>query len=188
MQNDVKGKEAVMARVIDVATDLISEKSISSVTIREIAKTAGINHGLIHRHFGSKRNLLIHVVRHVDSIMREVTEGAESLREAIERAGEASRRDPRIWRVPARMAMDGEMDLLKELHGSFLKDLLDLAVKERGGERLDRKEVVEKFYLLICMTFGTEMFGDYIARSLEIDQPEDRVMNARIIDLFLSNS
>ena len=62
-----------------------------------------------------------------------------------------------------------------------------MAVKERGGERLDRKEVAEKFYLLICMTFGTEMFGDYVARSLEIDQPEDRVMNARIIDLFLSN-
>lgn len=58
MQKEVTGKKAVMAALIEAAADLFAEKPPGRVSIREIAEHAGVNHGLIHRHFGSKHGLI----------------------------------------------------------------------------------------------------------------------------------
>jgi TetR/AcrR family transcriptional regulator, repressor for neighboring sulfatase len=55
------GRDEVMAAVIDVAGQLFSQRGIEQVTIREIAKAAGVNHALVHRHFETKENV-VHAV------------------------------------------------------------------------------------------------------------------------------
>jgi len=51
-----------MRAVVEAPTDLIPDKPPSRVSTRAIADKATINHGLIHRHFGSKKNLILHVI------------------------------------------------------------------------------------------------------------------------------
>ena len=53
-----RGKEAVKAALIDAAAELFAARGPSAVGVREIARHAGVNHGLVHRHFGSKEALL----------------------------------------------------------------------------------------------------------------------------------
>lgn len=48
----------MMEAVLEAATDLFAERGPDSVSIREIAIAAGVNHALVHRHFGSKEALL----------------------------------------------------------------------------------------------------------------------------------
>jgi AcrR family transcriptional regulator len=52
------GKDEVSAAVLEAASRLFAEKGPAATSIREVAARAGVNHGLLHRHFGSKRQLL----------------------------------------------------------------------------------------------------------------------------------
>ena len=48
------GKDAVKKALIKAAAELFSERSAAAVSVRDIAKRAGVNHALLHRHFGTK--------------------------------------------------------------------------------------------------------------------------------------
>ncbi|BAX95430.1 putative transcriptional regulator [Mycobacteroides stephanolepidis] len=59
------GKEEVVEAVLNAAAELFAEKGPAAASIREVAARAGVNHGLVHRHFGSKRQLLASTLQHL---------------------------------------------------------------------------------------------------------------------------
>ena len=56
------GREEVVAAVIEAATELFAERGPAAVSLREVAEAANVNLGLIHRHIGSKTDLLAAVL------------------------------------------------------------------------------------------------------------------------------
>ena len=58
-----RGREAVRAALIDAAAFCFAERGIKATSVREIAARANVNHGLVHRHFGSKDKLLRELLR-----------------------------------------------------------------------------------------------------------------------------
>src|SRR6201997_2508907 len=59
------GKDEVVAAVLEAASELFAERGPAATSIREVAARAGVNHGLLHRHFGSKRQLLAATLQHL---------------------------------------------------------------------------------------------------------------------------
>jgi AcrR family transcriptional regulator len=57
------GREEVVAAVVQAATTLFAERGPAAVSLREVAQAADVNLGLIHRHIGSKTDLLAAVLR-----------------------------------------------------------------------------------------------------------------------------
>src|SRR5207248_8155711 len=57
------GRDEVVAAVIEAATALFAERGPAAVSLREVAQAADVNLGLIHRHIGSKADLLAAVLR-----------------------------------------------------------------------------------------------------------------------------
>jgi TetR/AcrR family transcriptional regulator, repressor for neighboring sulfatase len=55
---DRSAREALLAS----AVELFAERGPASVSIRDVARHAGVNHGLVHRHFGSKDDLLTEAI------------------------------------------------------------------------------------------------------------------------------
>jgi len=51
--------EASRAAILDAAREVFTERGYARATIREIARRAGVTHGLVMRHFGTKEQLLI---------------------------------------------------------------------------------------------------------------------------------
>ncbi|MFA5882445.1 MAG: helix-turn-helix domain-containing protein [Acidimicrobiia bacterium] len=51
------------AAILAAAGELFMERSPGKVTLRDIADRAGVNYGLIHRHFGTKDELLTAIFR-----------------------------------------------------------------------------------------------------------------------------
>ena len=51
--------EASRAAILEAASEVFNERGYTGATIREIARRAGVTHGLVMRHFGSKEQLLI---------------------------------------------------------------------------------------------------------------------------------
>src|SRR5690554_4427734 len=52
------GRDEVREAVLQTAERLFTERGVTDVSMREVARVAGVNHGLLHRHFGSKEALL----------------------------------------------------------------------------------------------------------------------------------
>ncbi|MDX2356517.1 TetR/AcrR family transcriptional regulator [Dietzia sp. PP-33] len=50
-------KVATRGRVLDAAAEMFAEREYSAVTVSEIAHRAGVAHGLVFHHFGSKQGL-----------------------------------------------------------------------------------------------------------------------------------
>ena len=51
------GRNDVTAALVEAATTLFTSQAPGDVTIRSIAAAAGVNHGLVHRHIGTKLDL-----------------------------------------------------------------------------------------------------------------------------------
>jgi AcrR family transcriptional regulator len=48
--------------LLAAAVELFAERGPAAVSVRDVARHAGVNHGLVHRHFGSKDDLLAEAI------------------------------------------------------------------------------------------------------------------------------
>lgn len=81
------GREAVRARIVEVAAALLQAEGPAAVTTRAVAAAAGVQAPTIYRHFGDKDGLLEAVAEHV--MAAHVSAKAE-----VERASTAAGSDP----------------------------------------------------------------------------------------------
>jgi len=94
------GKEEVVAAVLAAASRLFAEKGPAATSIREVAARAGVNHGLLHRHFGSKRQLLA-------ATLQYLADSAATLRESGASAAQLEAAHELQARVMVRSMLDG---------------------------------------------------------------------------------
>ena len=53
-----RGRDEVRSAVITATSALVAERGPDGFSVRDIAARAGINHALVHRHFGTKADVL----------------------------------------------------------------------------------------------------------------------------------
>jgi len=70
------GRDEVVEALLDAANRLFATSGPADVSLRAIARAAGVNHGLVHRHFGTRDAL---VDRLLERIAAEWTAGVQSL-------------------------------------------------------------------------------------------------------------
>ncbi len=164
------GRENVVTAVIEAAGELFSRRGFDGVSVRDIAKKAGVNHGLIHRHFGSKENLRRQTLQRMADAMLADVRGAGTLQEISRLAFQSLTRHEHFWRILARTILDGYGT--GDLHRSFpialhLIERVKTAVKEgtlRGG--LDPRMVVAAMFSFSC---GFIMFEPFILAAAGLD-------------------
>lgn len=94
------GRAEVVAAVLAAASELFAEKGPAATSIREVAARAGVNHGLLHRHFGSKRQLLA-------ATLQDLADAGARLRQSGAAATELEAAQELQMRVMVRSALDG---------------------------------------------------------------------------------
>ncbi|WP_055588417.1 TetR/AcrR family transcriptional regulator [Streptacidiphilus griseoplanus] len=73
----VRDPELHRRAILEAAAQAFAERGYSRATLRDIARRAGVTHGLVLRHFGSKENLFLAAVpgtRDVDKLAEDSTE------------------------------------------------------------------------------------------------------------------
>jgi len=134
----VRGREAVRTALLDSATALFAARGVRAVSVREIAAAAGVNHGLVHRHFGSKEAVVRAVL---DRSAREIAASAAAVGgeqpEWSRLFASLTERDA-FWRILARAMLDGEDPTAMQSEFPVLRLLVDTfaAMQRRGA--LDR--------------------------------------------------
>jgi TetR/AcrR family transcriptional regulator, transcriptional repressor of bet genes len=59
------GQEEKRTRIVEALHICLTEKPFDQTSIKDIARAAGVNHGLLHYYFRSKEDILLHYIDHV---------------------------------------------------------------------------------------------------------------------------
>jgi AcrR family transcriptional regulator len=99
-----------MTAILDAAGELLAERSPREVTVRDVAERARVNHALVHRHFGTKDQLLRAVLISRSEAFGRAAAGADMDAESM-LALLTQHAD--YWRILARFVLDAP-DLLTD--------------------------------------------------------------------------
>jgi AcrR family transcriptional regulator len=151
----------VRAALINAGARLFTERGIRAVSIRELARSAGVNHGLIHRHFGSKAGLLeavmAHLANQVGTALGPPAED-ERLVDILQAALGATRSQGVHWRLMARALLDGEDPATLQQEFPVVARMMAAA----------RREPIEgigpeaRVTALLALTLGMLLFTPYL--------------------------
>ena len=156
------GRDEVVSAILEAAADLYAERGPAATSIRDVAKRAAVNHGLIHRHFGSKERLVGAVLDYLGPYLADLLAtgaGATELDAAIDRQS----------RVVARTSLDGYP--VGELQTRF-PNIAQLV------ERLRHQDLTEHDARLAAahvnaLRLSWRLFGDFLRRSAGLDDLTD---------------
>lgn len=181
------GRDDVTAAVIEAAGELFSRHGFDGVSLRDIAKKAGVNHGLIHRHFGSKENLRSRTLQQMaDAMLADVVD-AESLDELIRRSFQSLKKHENFWRILARTILGGYST--GDMHDRYpiarlMIERVSAAMKDgtlRGD--IDPRMLVASMFSFSC---GFIMFEPFILASADLDGMEPGEARGKILAAAMS--
>ncbi len=107
-----RGREQVRAAVLEAARDLLAERGPDGFTVRDIAARAEVNHALVHRHFGTKADVLEQVLaEEADAVVTAVAESGlpttgQAPGEVVARLLDVLAARPTYWRALVHAVLD----------------------------------------------------------------------------------
>jgi AcrR family transcriptional regulator len=106
-----QGRDEIRTAVIAAARDLVAERGPDGFSVRDVAARADVNHALVHRHFGTKADVLEEVLAQEASAVAEavarwgdpgLATGADPADELLELLAEF----PSYWRTLVSAVLD----------------------------------------------------------------------------------
>ncbi len=165
-----------MTALIKAAAELFSQHGVKAVSVRNIAEKAGVNHGLVHRHFGSKDKLRLKTQEYLAADIRNEIGEADNFTESIISALKALKKKDTYWRVMAYTLLENKDQGNIQEEFPFIKRIVDLSVKELKKDSLpkgiDARHIVAG---ITALGLGMQVFERYIlpATGLEKNSAED---------------
>jgi TetR/AcrR family transcriptional regulator, repressor for neighboring sulfatase len=167
------GRDAVTDALIDATTELILEQGVT-MSVRDIARRAGVNHGLVHTYFGSKEALLTAAF---DAI---ISRAAADVDEAgFPPADLAFRRQGEVAKAIARVMLDVDGDPFPDhpiLPG--WRDALATTRPDATAAELD-----EAVIIATTLALGWALFAEHLCGILGVDEEEADAIERRIVEL-----
>lgn len=168
------GRDAVMDALVDATCELILERGVT-VSVRDIARRAGVNHGLVHTYFASKEALLSAAFgRLVDRATDELDE------DGFPPADLAFRRGGEVARALARTMLDVAGDPYPS-HPILPSWRAALA---RSRPRATDAELDEAIIVATTLGLGWALFAEHLCGILDVDENERDAIEHRVLALI----
>jgi AcrR family transcriptional regulator len=162
----------VRASLLAAATELFAEHGPRSVSVKQVADAAGVNHGLVHHYFGSKDGLVTAVLGHLadDAAVEIATYRPPAF--AFAAGGPAERHG----RILAHLLLEGTDALSLKRTFPAVQALVGRLV----DEGIDRNAAEERAAQISALVLGWQFFDRYLltAAGLDTDEPT----RARVLD------
>lgn len=156
------GRDAVVAALVAATTRLLITDG-TRITVRQIAKEAGVNHGLVHTYFGSKRALLAAALA---DVLRRAIADVDPL--GFPPPDLATRRGGELAKVLARVRLDGDTGLVTSYP---VTDSWSRALVTTRPE-LDHETVQEKVITAASLALGWAVFADHLCEASGIGEQQ----------------
>lgn len=163
------GREKVMAAVLEAASDLFAERGPAATSIRDVAARARINHGLVHRHFGTKEELVGEVLNYLGQQI------ADQIHESRTQAEIESIVDRQV-RVIVRSSLDGyAVGALQKTYPN-MELLVDALLSSYPRERDARLAAAHG----VALQVGWRLFGDFLRAATGLTDIPDSEIQASL--------
>lgn len=165
-----RGRAAVTDAILDAAGELLAERGVAALSLREVAASANVNLGLIHRHVGNKHNVIDAVLaRTSDRVAGSAGSGdlgMNTIRDVFVAAADSS-----YWRMLAQCLLSPESPDIRlqddegvlAIIGAFEKARAEGAVDEIYDPRLMAG-------MTIALGMGWLMFEPKIRAATGLDE------------------
>ena len=154
-----------MSAVRAATVELLAERGPREITVRAVAERAGVNHALVHRHFGTKDDLIRAVITqqsHEIGTAAAALGGGESADVAA--MLDVLREHPAYWRVLARTVLDApEMLAQRRLPAAAI--VLGRMTPDADSPAQTR----ERAAVAGSLALGWLVFGAHLASVLQVD-------------------
>ncbi len=167
------------ARIRDAAVDLFGREGFAHVTVRRIAAGAGVSPGLVIHHFGSKEGLRAACDAHVQQVFSDAIDEMErhGPASAMAQLAHAQRYLPAV-RYGTRALKDGG-ELASALFDRLVGDTRTwLESSVASGQVRPSDDEQARATLLVCVSLGIQMLGDYIAPQLPVGERDAYLVSA----------
>lgn len=180
----VAGKEQVRPSapraLVTAAVELFALRGPESVSVRDVARRAGVNQGLIYRHFGSKQALLAAAFEQGSSGLFPAALAAEGF--DIDTVVHQLHHGSPAPRLIARILVDDvdiaevrkQFPILRRLLGAYER----VPTGGRGGDLSDPRIAVAS---VTCMAMGSVIYGNDLLAALAL--PADGSVEVALADL-----
>jgi TetR/AcrR family transcriptional regulator, regulator of cefoperazone and chloramphenicol sensitivity len=175
-------------RIRDAALKHFAEEGYERTTIRAIARTAGVSHGMLRHHYGSKIDLragcddyVFQVLHRLNTVLLDVPSGTEP-----------SLQSPKpLWRYAARTLAEGSPTA-----GPIFDEIVILTARRMvrsGNVDSTRKDDPhhKQAALLAAMASAIPLFQEHLSRTLGIDIfsfDGDTLITLALRDLFTATT
>ncbi len=151
--------EASRAAILEAARAAFAERGYAKTTVRDVARRAGVTHGLVLRHFTSKEQLFLAAVPSPRTLMAEVAGDTKTLptriaRSYVRRMAESGGSDPFVAML---RAVASEEETAKRLFTAMQQDSLEMYRQVIPGPELEERVASVGAYL-IGVTFSRYVF------------------------------
>lgn len=178
------GREGAVEALVQAARELFVMHGPSSVSLRDVARRAGVNHGLIHHYIGSRDDLLRLVFAAATDRARQEVEGANdpvSALHSLRRVGGVSSDYSRLlaWAL-----LEGHDPA--DFHGR--SSAVDAIV---GTSHRDSRELRVRLAMAMVQTLGWKLFGAYALAAVGLtgeDADKVRSETDSLIDRLVSDA
>jgi len=167
-----RGREAIRLAVLNAAAGLFATQGPEATSTRQIAAAAGVNRGLLHRHFGSKDQLVAAVVadgaqRFARELEGSAADDLSSLVDASFAAGDSARETVQVL---VRAILDG-VDIDTEVIRTGLVERAATQMQQGAGGDSDTDPLLAAA-LLVASLLGWQLFAPVLLDALDL--PADR--------------
>lgn len=146
-----------MAAAIEATVALLAEEGPRKLSVRQIAERAGVNHALVHRHFGTKDEVVRQALQaQAAAVADDIRARAQDGELTVVHVLEALAGHPMYWTTLARVALDAP-----ELAGrgtAPTTELFAAALDERGPG-------LGAAAAAACLMLGWRVFGDFVVEA-----------------------
>jgi len=156
------GREGAIEALIDAARELFAERGPSAVSLRDVARRAGVNHGLIHHYIGSRDDLLRLVFTASMDHARAKVEGATDSMSGVGALRRLGAGNDEYTRLLAWALLEGRDPA--EFHGR--SSALDAIVAANDDDSRDLRVALA---MAMVQTLGWKLFGPYVLAAAGFD-------------------
>jgi AcrR family transcriptional regulator len=174
------GKDEIVDAILAAANRLFSEIGPADVSLRAIAREANVNHGMVHRHFGTRDDLVEQLLQRSATGWADAAASTHDFAAAIglimSDAGEAEATAGTWLRILAWSLLSGKPDRSSEVQRRYSKslELLPAMIRDR-----DPDEAAITAAAALALVFGWRFFHPYLRAALHLDdRPFDQVHRA----------
>lgn len=180
-----RGRDGVVAALLVATRELVARQPYETVTVRQIAARAGVNHALIYRYFGSKERLLWAAMNEVAWEMASLLGAAPRLRDVVPAMHLAILERADWMRSLAQLLMAGSALEGYERRYPTMRGLRALLERERADAGVaggpDPRLVIAT---ATAASAGWILIRTFLVQALELEELDDAELDRQVGDLL----